>query len=319
VKLEQRVLQDLQSNNNNIHCHIIDEWSHRMEREKAKVGDVTITLLWDNECDLDLHCYCPNGDHISYNNKEGGGGYLDVDMNAGGGGSKEPVENIFFGDAEKSIQAAKGKYKVVVQNYTYHGSEVKEGDPVKWRVRVSMNNEISTYEGECVGTGSSSDVTVVEFVYKGRAVAEPEKVGTAMTSSNLVSVTSSHGETIDSLSQLVMLHTQYEELNNVRDLISTTEETDVVEQENSHTLMAARTTFELTNRERHFLNLSKLPMSFQSLVDVTFGDTNLADAAASSLAKRLIEDGIHIDEMKKAGYPKELVELVCMKMKTLGL
>jgi Ca-activated chloride channel family protein len=72
-----------------------------MEREKAKVGDITVTLCWDDRADLDLHAICPNGNHIHFGDKQGGsiegGGYLDVDMNVQGE-SVEPVENVFFGD-----------------------------------------------------------------------------------------------------------------------------------------------------------------------------------------------------------------------------
>jgi len=33
---------------------------------------------------------------------------LDIDMNGGGGRSKEPVENVFFGDSDKGIEAPRG-------------------------------------------------------------------------------------------------------------------------------------------------------------------------------------------------------------------
>jgi len=323
VKLEQRVLTNLQKVESTVHCHIINEWSSRMEREKAKVGDITITLIWNNECDLDLHCICPNGDHISYAAKEGGGsiggGYLDVDMNAGGPYSKVPVENIFFGDAEKKVEAAKGKYKVFVRNYAYHGNTVQSGDPVPWTVRVVMNNEATIYKGECKGTDKSSDVTVVEFNYEGRAVPAPEKIGTALTSSNLVSITSSVGGTIDSLTDLTSLHNQYNELQNVRNLV--TEDTTETENNDpeSRPLMAIRKAFDVTNRDRHFLNLSKLPSRFHTKVNQCFGDVSLSEVTASALAKRLIADEIALEELKRAGYQDDLIDLVREKMSTFGM
>lgn len=63
--------------------------------------------------------------------------------------------------------------------------------------------------------------------------------------------------------------------------------------------------------------LNFVPMSYQSLVDSTLRDTNVANEAASSLAKRLIEDIIDIDEKKKIGYPKEKWSFYVWKWKFL--
>ena len=54
----------------------------RLEREGARVGDVTVSLAWDDFNDLDLHVICPDGSEVSYQNSSTGGGTLDVDMNA---------------------------------------------------------------------------------------------------------------------------------------------------------------------------------------------------------------------------------------------
>ena len=98
------------------------------------MGDVTVTLMWDNYCDLDLHAICPDRTHIScmYKIWKVGGlirGNLDADMNVDGE-SKEPIENIFFGDLEKNIVAPKGKYLIFVWNFNYHG-DTTSGD-VPW-------------------------------------------------------------------------------------------------------------------------------------------------------------------------------------------
>ena len=42
---------------------------------------------------------------------------VDVDMNVSGE-SVEPVENVFFGDEERGVEAMRGKYKVYVVNYS---------------------------------------------------------------------------------------------------------------------------------------------------------------------------------------------------------
>ena len=323
IKLEQRVLERLGNEGSQIHCHITDEWSRRIAREDAKVGDITVTLIWDNECDLDLHAICPNGDHISYANERGGGdvggGYLDVDMNAGGKDSMEPIENIFFGDAEKNIEAAHGKYKIFVQNYSYKGKTVKYGDPVPWRVRIVMDGKPTEYTGECIGSGSESDQTVLECEYSGRTAAAPEKVGTALESSNLIAVTSSTGTTLDALSGLMKLRNQHNELIQVRELVGLVEEVSETDGAET-TLMAAQNSFNITNRDRLYLNLSRLPTSFHLQIDQTFqGGATLLEHTASYLAKRLIDDKINIQELKEAGYQDELVTLVQRKMASFGI
>ena len=328
IKIEQRVLAKLQQEKSTIHCHMNDDFSYRMEREKAKVGDITITLAWDNECDLDLSCICPNGDRIYYGNESGGGeiggGYLDVDMNVNGE-SKEPVENIFFGDAEKGIQAATGKYKVVVQNFAYHGKTHKDPDSIPWRLRVSKNGEIHNYSGKCKGTGSSSDVIAVEFEYKGRKAPPPEEIGSALQSSKLVSVTSSTGETVDSISNLLSIFNEHAELSNVQNLVETDVDETMEEKEDetdapTRPLMADDKTFNVTNRDRLYLKLSKLPKSFHLQVNQSFQETtSLIEYTASELAKRLLADKVPAQELKQAGYHEEIISIVTEKMRKFGL
>ena len=82
------------------------------ERVKAAGGniqaDLRISLAWFNYDDLDLHAECPYG-HVYYNNKSG---ILDVDMNAGRGTTRAPVENLAF------IKPKNGIYKIAVNQYS---------------------------------------------------------------------------------------------------------------------------------------------------------------------------------------------------------
>mmetsp|Transcript_4005 Transcript_4005/g.7642 ORF Transcript_4005/g.7642 Transcript_4005/m.7642 type:complete len:929 (-) Transcript_4005:155-2941(-) len=321
LKLEQRLLEKLKAENSSIHVHIGDEWSARMEREGAKLGDITVTLMWDDLSDLDLHAICPDGFEISYSFKywrKGEGaqvqGNLDVDMNGGGGESSEPVENIFFGDLEKDIEAPSGKYKIFVQNYAYRGNKIPRGDPVPWRVRVTINGESKEYDGVCTGSGSSSDVTVCEFEYNGRTAPLPESVGTAMGASNLVSVTSSTGTTLDSLCQLASVFEEHVVLDRVRQLQQEDESAD-----GGSALMAPRGSFHITNRELMYLNLSRLPSCFREEVGKTFGGPSLTKLGAASVAKRLVDENIPIQELERAGYPKVVVESVREEMQTFGV
>lgn len=59
------------------------ELQERLDREQAQTGDVQISLMWNDENDLDLHCVDPYGVRIFHNHRKSpSGGELDVDMNA---------------------------------------------------------------------------------------------------------------------------------------------------------------------------------------------------------------------------------------------
>lgn len=92
------------------------------ERVKKAGGNVTnaklrVSLSWFNYDDLDLHVLEPGFSvgtpgHIYFGRRLGaGGGALDVDMNAGSGRTREPVENV----AWRTVRD--GAYRVVVNNF----------------------------------------------------------------------------------------------------------------------------------------------------------------------------------------------------------
>lgn len=82
------------------------------ERVKAAGGNVNalmrVSLAWYNYDDLDIHAHTPDGNHIYFGAKQG---ILDVDMNAGYGRSRTPVENLAFN------RLVNGTYRIVVNNY----------------------------------------------------------------------------------------------------------------------------------------------------------------------------------------------------------
>jgi len=83
------------------------------EKVKAAGGKVTnaklrISLAWFNHDDLDIHVLEPSGQHIYYCNKAG---KLDVDMNAGSGRTRKPVENVSW------VTTMSGVYEVRVNQY----------------------------------------------------------------------------------------------------------------------------------------------------------------------------------------------------------
>jgi len=74
-------------------------------------GDVQVTLTWNNNCDLDLHVFDPQGEEIWWMDKFSvSGGILDYDDIDGYG-----PENIFW----PSSQAPIGRYEVYVHHYNW--------------------------------------------------------------------------------------------------------------------------------------------------------------------------------------------------------
>lgn len=82
------------------------------QRVKAAGGNINallrVSLSWFNLDDLDLHSKGPRGQHIYYANKAG---ILDVDMNAGRGTTRTPVENLAFNSLTNGV------YEILVNQF----------------------------------------------------------------------------------------------------------------------------------------------------------------------------------------------------------
>ena len=115
-------------------------------------GEITVSMLWDNDDDLDLHVLTPDGSEICYSNTSAAGGVLDVDANVGGRTMDNPVENIYFEDP------VAGTYQVWVENY----SDRTDGS-ANFIVRVTVGGESQTFNGSVDGSGSVAEV--VSFTY----------------------------------------------------------------------------------------------------------------------------------------------------------
>jgi len=287
-----------------LHCHDADVFGARLQREGAGSGDITISLAWDTIDDLDLHVVLPSGEELSYENERSqcGLGMLDVDMNAGGPYSKEPVENVFIGKPDELIQAPKGKYQVIVQNYSYNSKESR-GKPIPWRVLVDKNGEKTQYNGECKGTGNSSNVVACEFNYDGRTVPFPKKEElSAFCTSNLVNITASTGETFESLIQLMDTRKDIDELNRVRELAIDEGSND------NRPLVAATDQLEVTSRDRLYMQLCKLPSRFHHMVEEALGGgITLAEKCARDVARLMLKDNLHVSKLEQSGYPEDIV------------
>lgn len=103
-------------------------FSTRLHRAGAKQGFITVSLLWDNYNDLDLHCIGPNREEIFFSNRKGKIGELDVDMNAAHERSREPVENLYF------PRRISGRYQVCVNHYSNKGGK----DPTSFTVLIRV-------------------------------------------------------------------------------------------------------------------------------------------------------------------------------------
>jgi len=142
-----------------------DNFQQRLDREGASGGPLQISLSWDGLSDLDLHVVCPCGVEIYYGNKKCAscGATLDVDMNAGGRTSSNPVENVFW--PEKL--AKQGNYKVDVHLFSWR-SVPEKPEGINFKVRISKGGQITDSEG--VVSNSKRKVTVSSFFFDPTAV-----------------------------------------------------------------------------------------------------------------------------------------------------
>lgn len=161
------------------------------ERVKKAGGNVTgvlrVSLSWYNLNDLDLHVFEPKapprtslartlyGDRIFFGAKRGWtGGELDVDMNAGGRMSEEPVENVAWQNNPPD-----GTYKVVVNNYR-HRAHSKVG----FVVEVECSGKLHTFSYN-KDVRQSQDIQVCTLRVVRGQVESIETGDDAITSSRL--------------------------------------------------------------------------------------------------------------------------------------
>lgn len=118
---------------------ITDSIKERVKQAGGKVdGVLRASLSWSNYDDLDLHCIEPDGTEIYFGRKRSNsGGTLDVDMNAGGGTTRTPVENIIWTNEHTMRE---GLYKVRVHNYNKRDSTDQGYD-----IEIECNGEIFNF------------------------------------------------------------------------------------------------------------------------------------------------------------------------------
>ena len=101
-------------------------------------GKLRASLSWNNYDDLDIHCHEAGGTHIYFRNKQSykSDGFLDVDMNAGYGKTREPVENIIW-----RKRVPNGKYTISVHNYC-----AREKTGQGYTVQIEFNGELFEFQ-----------------------------------------------------------------------------------------------------------------------------------------------------------------------------
>lgn len=136
-----------------------DSIKERVKRAGGNVtGEVRCSLSWSNYDDLDLHMKEPHGEiyFVNRGRRSRAGGVLDVDMNAGSGTTRQPVENIVY---ERKSTMEPGIYTLFVHQYCK-----RESVDIGFTVEVEIDGVVMTigYEGS-MQTGQP--VVVGEFTY----------------------------------------------------------------------------------------------------------------------------------------------------------
>lgn len=116
-----------------------DAIDERLDREGATSGELNFALVWDGQADLDLHITCPGGETIFFRNQSSAacGGVLDIDMNAGGVRSNDPVEHIYFENPRS------GNYAIRVN---YYDASSRRGT-VNFVLRISFGDRQEEFRG----------------------------------------------------------------------------------------------------------------------------------------------------------------------------
>jgi hypothetical protein len=137
-----------------------DAIKERVKRAGGNVtGELCCRLAWHNFDDLDLHLLEPTGGHIFFGNKRSPhGGMLDVDMNAGFGHTREPVENIFY------IQRARmkeGKYHLYVNQYNR-----RESDNIGFEAEIDyLGTRYQFAHDKSLRSGENITVAIFEYTH----------------------------------------------------------------------------------------------------------------------------------------------------------
>lgn len=122
-------------------------------------GDLCCRLSWSNFDDLDLRMEEPDGNVVYFGNRgtpSRSGGILDVDMNAGSGTTRTPVENIVYSSKSKMKE---GVYTLIVNQYC-----ARDTTDIGFDVQIDIEGTIYTFSHDKKMT-SGVNVTVAKILY----------------------------------------------------------------------------------------------------------------------------------------------------------
>lgn len=143
--------------------NITDSIKERVKKAGGNVNaDFRVSLSWFNYDDLDIHAEDPYNRHIYFCNKAG---ILDVDMNAGGGRTREPVENLAWNNPPN------GKYKIWVNQYSQ-----RETNDVGFTIEVENQGNIEQYS---FNKSVKGNVQVGEFTLRNGVIVD-RKIGSGL-------------------------------------------------------------------------------------------------------------------------------------------
>lgn len=142
---------------------VTDSIKERVKKAGGKVdGDLRCSLSWFNHDDLDLHMVEPGGYRIFYGSKyysSPNGGNLDVDMNAGGGTTRSPVENICYLDRNRMKE---GVYELRVNQFLR-----REKVDVGFEVEIEFDGRVHTLSyPESLVSGGTIHVANIKYSKK---------------------------------------------------------------------------------------------------------------------------------------------------------
>lgn len=170
---------------------VTDSIKERVKEAGGKIdGYLRVSLSWSNVDDLDLYVITPSKQRIFFSNKNDyyTKGTLDVDMNAGGPKSTNPVENITFPAAKYLID---GEYKVGVNNYNQRTSQ-SQG----FEVEIEVGDQLYNL------TSDKNDVhfkTVATIISKNGELTIKPQIESSSTSKNVNNIDTNKFKTVSML------------------------------------------------------------------------------------------------------------------------
>ena len=163
--------------------NVADSIKERVKKAGGRIeGALRVSLSWFNFDDLDLHVLQPPTrslggleQRIYYGSRLGWtGGILDVDMNAGMGTTREPVENIVWAKTPPD-----GPYQIIVNNFSYRESR----DP-GFIIEIECEGKISHYSyNKTVRRGE--DIAIATLHVKDGRIARVEPGHPAIATSSI--------------------------------------------------------------------------------------------------------------------------------------